>query len=51
MNGTVVNVFTEELEKTNVLIKGGKIIGVGAYTKDDAGECVDVSGKFICRVL
>ena len=48
MNGTVVNVFTEELEKTNVLIKGGKIIGVGAYTKDDACECVDVSGKFIC---
>lgn len=48
MNGTVVNVFTEELEKTNVLIKGGKIIGVGAYTKDDAGECVDVSGKYIC---
>lgn len=48
MNGTVVNVFTEELEKTNVLIKGGKIIGVGAYTKDDACECVDVGGKFIC---
>lgn len=48
MNGTVVNVFTEELEKTNVLIKGSKIIGVGPYAENDADECVDVSGKFIC---
>lgn len=48
MNANVVNVFSEEIEKTNVLIKGKKIVGVGDYTKDDADECLDLSGKFIC---
>ena len=28
--GTVVNVFTGELEQTNVLIEKDKIVGVGA---------------------
>lgn len=48
-NGTVVNVFTGELEKANVLIDKDKIIGVGDYyTDSDADFTEDVSGKFIC---
>lgn len=48
-NGTVVNVFTDELERANVLIEDGKIIGVGDYyTDSDADVTEDVSGKFIC---
>lgn len=46
--GTVVNVFTGELEKANVLIENEKIIGVGAYTKDEADVVEDVTGKYIC---
>ena len=46
--GTVVNVFTDELEKANVLIEDDKIIGVGDYSDGDA-DCVrDVSGKYLC---
>lgn len=46
--GTVVNVFTDELEKANVLIEDERIIGVGDYSDTDA-DCVhDVSGKYIC---
>ena len=44
--GTVVNVFTGELEKANVLIEGGVIIGVGDYDTADVTE--DVCGKYIC---
>ncbi len=48
-NGTVVNIFTDELEKTNVLIDNDKIVGVGSYYKDSDADIVeDVSGKFIC---
>ncbi len=46
--GTVINVFTDETEKANVLIEDGKIIGVGQYTSDDADLVEDVSGKYIC---
>lgn len=45
-NGNVVNVFTGEIEKKNVLIRDDKIVGVGDYT--DADVIVDVQGKFIC---
>lgn len=44
--GTVVNVFTGETEKKNVLIEDGIIIGVGDYTEADRTE--DVTGKYIC---
>ncbi len=44
--GTVVNVFTGSLEKENVLIEDGIIIGVGDYTEADKTE--DVTGKYIC---
>ena len=47
-NGTVVNVFTGTLEKTNVLFEGDKILGVGDYSEQDADKTEDVSGKYIC---
>ncbi len=47
-NGSVVNVFSDSLEKGNVLIEDEKIIGVGDYTEDDADIVEDVSGKYIC---
>ncbi|MBQ8764304.1 MAG: adenine deaminase [Clostridia bacterium] len=46
--GTVINVFTDETEKANVLIEDGKIIGVGQYTPDEADTVEDVTGKYIC---
>ncbi len=46
-NGTLINVFTGELEKTNVLIDGDKIVGVGDYYTD-ADIVEDVTGKFLC---
>lgn len=48
MGGTVINVFTGEAEKTNVLFEDDKIIGVGEYTSADADNVEDVSGKYIC---
>ncbi len=46
-NGNIINVFTGEIEKANIMIKGQKIAGVGAYTEADADVCIDVSGKYI----
>lgn len=46
--GTVVNVFTDELEKANVLLEDDKIIGIGNYLPTDADKVEDVSGKYIC---
>ena len=47
-NGTVVNVFTDELQRADVLMEGAKITGVGDYTDADADTVEDVSGKYIC---
>lgn len=47
-NGTVVNVFTDELQKANVLIENEKIIGVGDYSDDEADIVEDLDGKYIC---
>lgn len=47
-NATVVNVFTAELEKTNVLIENEKIIGVGDYTDSEADIVENLEGKYIC---
>ena len=47
-NGTVINVFTGELEKSNVLIEDGRIIGLGEYGEADADETADVTGMYIC---
>ena len=46
-NGNVINVFTDTVERADVLIEGSKIIGVGNYSDVDANEIVDVSGKYI----
>ena len=43
-NGQVVNVFTGEVERVNVLMEDGTIIGVGDYYSDaDADVCEEVS--------
>ena len=48
-NAKVVNVFTEKIEETNVLIEKDKIIGVGDYySEEDADVCEDLTGKYIC---
>lgn len=47
-NATVVNVFTGELLKENVLIEKDIVIGVGDYTDSDADVVEDLSGKYIC---
>lgn len=47
-NGTVVNVFSDTLDRENVLIEDGRIIGVGAYSDDEADVVEDVTGKYIC---
>lgn len=47
-NGTVINVFTGETEKSNVLIENDKIIGVGDYSDADADCVEDISGKYVC---
>lgn len=47
-NGTVINVFTGEPEKTNVLIEDDRIIGVGDYTDGEADQTEDLTGKVIC---
>ena len=48
INGTVVNVFTCETERADVLIENDKIIGVGDYADEKADIVRDVRGKFIC---
>lgn len=45
-NGRVLNVFTGEIEKSDVLIRDRRIVGVGEY--DEADTVCDVSGKIIC---
>ena len=46
--GKVVNVFTGEIEQTNVLIEDSKIIGVGEYSPEDADCVEEVTGKYVC---
>ena len=47
-NGTIVNVFSNSLERENVLIEDDKIIGVGPYDDTDAEVIYDAFGKYIC---
>lgn len=46
-NSRVVNVFTDVVEKADVLIENSKIIGVGDYSDSDADVIIDVTDKFI----
>ena len=50
-DGTLVNVFTGELEKANVLIEDETIIGVGQYNDDDADVTESIAGKYLCPGL
>lgn len=47
-NGRVVNVFSGDIEKKDVAVFGGMIIGFGDY---DAKKIVDVNGDFLCPGL
>ncbi|MBQ8687509.1 MAG: adenine deaminase [Ruminococcus sp.] len=47
-NGLVVNVFTGEIEKKNVLIEDERIIGTGDYSESDTDITEDLTGKYIC---
>ncbi|MBO7170259.1 MAG: adenine deaminase [Clostridia bacterium] len=47
-NGAIVNVFTDSIQKADVLIDGEKIVGVGSYSAADVDRVVDLSGKYIC---
>ena len=47
-NGKVINVFTDEIEKINILIENDTIIGLGDYSDEDADVINDVKGKYIC---
>lgn len=47
-NAAVVNVFTGELERENILLEEEHIIGVGAYGDEDADRTEDFSGKYLC---
>ncbi len=47
-NAYVVNVFTEELEKKDVVIEDAKIVGVGDYSDVPADVTADLTGKYIC---
>ncbi len=42
--GTLVNVFSGELYKTDIAVAAGKIAGLGSY---NAGKVIDLSGKHI----
>ena len=50
-NGTVLNVFTGEMLRENVLIENDIILGVGSYTDSDADTVSDVSGCVLCPGL
>jgi len=47
-NGRVVNVFSGEIEKKDVAIYGGMIVGFGDYK---ARKTIDVNGDFLCPGL
>ena len=44
-NARVVNVFTCEIERGNVAVSNGRIVGVGDYT--EAREKIDLDGAFL----
>ena len=48
-NAKVINVFTEKIDNTNVLIEDDRIAGIGEYyTDDDADMTEDLEGKYLC---
>ncbi len=49
--GTVVNVFTGELEKADVLLENDRIVGVGTYSASEADTAENILGKYVCPGL
>ena len=47
----VVNVFTDCIERADVLLADDTVIGVGEYEDSDADAVVDLSGKYLCPGL
>jgi adenine deaminase len=47
-NGRVVDVFSGEIEKKDIAIYGGRVVGFGDYR---AREVIDVEGDFLCPGL
>lgn len=47
-NGKVINVFSGEIEKKDVAIFDGRIVGFGDY---DSKKIIDVNGDFLCPGL
>ncbi len=47
-NGCIVNVFTDTIEKTDVLIDNQTIVGVGDYKDIKADIVEDLNGKILC---
>lgn len=50
-NGTVINVFTGEAIRENILIEDNIILGIGDYTDADADKTEDISGCTVCPGL
>ncbi len=47
-NSNLINVFTNEIEKADVYIVDGKIMGVGDYGDFECENVVDIGGKYLC---
>lgn len=48
-NAKVINVFTEKIDYTNVLIEDDRIAGIGDYyTDEDAEMTEDLEGRYLC---
>ena len=48
-NAKVINVFTEKIDNTNVLIEDDRIAGMGDYyTDEDADMTEDLEGRYLC---
>ena len=50
-NGTVLNVFTGELLRENVLLAGDCVLGTGDYSDADADTVRDLTGCILCPGL
>ena len=45
----LINVFTDSIEDTEILVDGSRIAGVGTeYTEADADEIKDLGGRYVC---
>lgn len=47
-NANLVNVFSEEIYRTDIAIEGHTVVGLGAY---EGREEIDLSGKYVCPGL